>query len=246
MYRTINLKKAVLFCFAALLLLLLPLTATGVWEISAAVQPSAERPVILLDAGHGGVDPGAIGVNDALEKDINLEIVLRLRDMLTVNGWEVILTRDADLSLHDPQYTKISQIKTSDLKKRLQLIEESDCLLAISVHQNQFSEEKYKGAQMFYGRLNANSKRLAECMQEAFRENLQPENERQIKSSTSDVYIIHNANKPIVLAECGFLSNREECTLLCTPEYQNKVAFTLFCGIQRYCAELTEEMPTDQ
>lgn len=242
MYRIFNVKKAACISLAALILLLLPTVIIGVVQLSKTVGNTAlrEKPVIVVDAGHGGVDPGAIGVNGAKEKEINLSIALYLQDILEVNGWDVILTREEDVSLNDPEYTKISAMKTSDLKNRLKLIEESDCILAISIHQNQFTQSKYQGAQMFYGRNHAESQRLAESMQQAFREQLQPENTREVKRSTSDVYIIHNAQKPIVLAECGFLSNEEECSLLCTEEYQKKVAFTLFCGIMQYISQQEE------
>ena len=189
---------------------------------------------VIIDAGHGGVDPGAIGVNGVDEKEINLQIALCLRDILTANGYEVVMIRDEDVSIHDPKYTKISQIKTSDLKKRLKIIEKYPDAIAVSIHQNHFEQERYHGAQMFYGRVNPESKALAQSIQDAFRRNLQPDNERQIKQSTRDVYIVNNAKNPIVLVECGFLSNWEECAKLCDEEYQRQAAFTIFCGISAY------------
>lgn len=203
--------------------------------ILAAHNPSIQPGnTIIIDAGHGGVDPGAIGVNGVDEKEINLQIALCLRDILTANGYEVVMIRDEDVSIHDPKYTKISQIKTSDLKKRLKIIEKYPDALAVSIHQNHFQKEQYHGAQMFYGRVNPESKALAQSIQNAFRQNLQPDNERQIKKSTSDVYIVNNAKNPIVLVECGFLSNWEECEKLCDEEYQRQAAFTIFCGISAY------------
>jgi N-acetylmuramoyl-L-alanine amidase len=196
--------------------------------------PAEQSRVIVLDAGHGGADPGAVGVNGVLEKDINLDIALCLRDMLEASGWEVILVREDDISVNDPQYTKISQVKTSDLKNRLKLFEAHPEGVALSIHQNHFTQERYHGAQMFYGRENSQSLPLAESIQSSFRELLQPENTRQVKPSTKDVYIVYHSTIPTVLVECGFLSNQAECDLLCDPEYRQKVAFAIYCGLLRY------------
>ncbi len=198
---------------------------------NAAPVPSR---LVILDPGHGGIDPGAIGVNSQEEKEINLAISLCLRDILLANGYEVLMTREDDRSVHDPKYKKTAQIKTSDLKNRLKLIREHPDALVISIHQNKFQQESSQGAQMFYGRKNPASKQLAESIQQSFQTRLQPDNTREIKESTSAVYIIHNAENPIVLVECGFLSNYKDCANLCDPEYQKKAAFTIFAGITEY------------
>lgn len=191
----------------------------------------AEIHKVVIDPGHGGVDPGAIGLNKTQEKDINLAISLCLKDILISNGYEVIMTRESDIAIHDEHYKSISKIKTSDLKNRLKIIEDNPDAITISIHQNKFQSESSHGAQMFYGRKNIQSKMLAQSIQDAFVEKLQPDNQRKIKQSTSSVYIIHNATTPITLVECGFLSNRQEEELLIQEEYQQKVAFTIFCGI---------------
>ncbi len=236
MYRIIHKGKLLLGLFVLLLAL-----AGIAWASTAAIRlytaggPASDgKPVIIIDAGHGGIDPGAIGVNKSEEKNINLEIALCLRDILSANGWEVIMTRAEDISINDPKYTKVSQVKTSDLKNRLKIFEEHPEAVAISIHQNHFTQEKYNGAQMFYGRKNPESQPLAESIQAAFRENLQPDNSRVVKRSTKDVYIIYNATIPTVLVECGFLSNWSDCTQLCDEEYRQKVAFTIFSGIVNY------------
>lgn len=235
MYKTVRGGRLLAFGLCALLLAGGALAvARGLSHVSAGAQAAADPPVVVIDAGHGGVDPGAIGTNGAQEKEINLAIALCLRDLLEASGYRVVMTRQEDVSIHDPQYTKIAQIKTSDLKKRLQIIEDHPEALAISIHQNHFTQEKYSGAQMFYGRKNPESRPLAEAIQAAFRERLQPENSREVKRSTGDVYIIHNATAPVVLVECGFLSNGAECALLCDEEYQRKAAFTIYCGILSY------------
>lgn len=201
--------------------------------VSVDTQPS-EVNQIVIDCGHGGIDSGAVGVHGELEKEINLKIGLALRDILTVNGFDVVMTREEDISLHDSQYTKISQQKTSDLKKRLSMIDENPRSITVSIHQNKFSEGKYNGAQMFYGVQNPQSEILAQSIQDAVVLNLQPENQRQIKQGTKSVYLLMQAETPIVLVECGFLSNEEEAALLSTEEYQQKMAFAIFCGIVEY------------
>lgn len=186
---------------------------------------------VVIDAGHGGVDPGAIGINGVKEKDINLAISLYLKDILIANGYDVIMTRETDIAIHDPQNKSISKIKTSDLKNRLRIIDNQPNAIAVSIHQNKFPQQSSRGAQMFYGRKNEQSKQLAEALQNSFSDNLQHNNKREVKQSTSSVYIIHNAKIPITLVECGFVSNYEDAKLLSSEEYQQQVAFTIFCGI---------------
>ncbi|MFZ2537966.1 MAG: N-acetylmuramoyl-L-alanine amidase [Oscillospiraceae bacterium] len=202
--------------------------------ISQSADHTFSSNTVIIDAGHGGVDPGAIGANGCIEKDINLSIALCLRDMLTANGYKVIMTRDSDIALHDEKYKRIGQIKTSDLKNRLRLIDKNSDAITIMIHQNHFTAGKYNGAQMFYGRINDQSQPLAEALRQSFKENLQPNNQRETKRSSKDVYVLHNAKNPIVLAECGFISNYAEAELLCNEEYQQKVAFTIFSGIEGY------------
>lgn len=192
------------------------------------------KSTIIIDAGHGGLDGGAVGVNDAIEKDINLSIAKNLKDMLLINGFNVVMTREDDISLNDENLTKVSDMKTSDLKNRMKLFEEYPNSPVILIHQNHFTEEKYSGAQMFYGHLNDESEILAHNLQTSICSFLQPENNRQIKESTSSVYLLHNSSNPIVLAECGFLSNYNEAELLVTTEYQQKIAFAIFAGIVNY------------
>jgi len=204
---------------------------------AVASGTAQRRPMIILDAGHGGVDPGAVSADGVSEKNINLHIVLKLRDMLETAGFDVLLTREEDISLHDPQYRSISQIKTSDLKNRLKLLNEHPDALVISVHQNFYGQSKYSGAQMFAGPQNEESLRFAEFLQSSFQTYLQPDNAREVKTATKDVYIIYYAKNPTVLAECGFLSNPGECAKLKTDEYQTQIALTLFQGILQYTAE---------
>lgn len=205
--------------------------------LHAFAQEGPARPQIILDAGHGGIDPGAVSANGIPEKEINLKITLKLAALLRTAGFDVILTRENDVSLHDEQYTSVRQIKTSDLKNRLRLLNEHPDALVISIHQNFFPQAKYNGAQMFAGPNHPESQKLAESLQTAVKTHLQPENTRAVKTATKDVYIIYYAKNPVVLAECGFLSNPEEAALLNTDGYQTQMALALFEGILRYYQE---------
>lgn len=191
-------------------------------------------PVVVLDAGHGGMDGGCVSYNGVSEKVVNLNITLALRAMLEVYGYEVVLTRDSDKSIHDDGVTGLSAQKKSDMKNRLEIINSNENAIAVSIHQNQFTDPAYSGAQMFYSETNPDSMRLAQSLQQAFVENLQPENKREIKLTGKDLYLIYYAEIPSVMVECGFLSNPAEADLLLTEEYQKKVAFTIFKGINSY------------
>lgn len=243
MYQTWKCTRRALVAGAAVFFLLTGFAVFTFWRgptTFSGGDVAAEKPVIVIDAGHGGVDPGAVGDNGALEKDINLAVALCLRDILRINGYEVIMTREEDISIHDPGITKISAIKTSDLKNRLQLLDSCPDALAVSIHQNSFPQSQYHGAQMFYGPNHPDSLPLANAIQTAFRA-LQPDNERAVKRATSDVYIIYNARLPIVLVECGFVSNPEECRNLCDTQYQQKIAFSIFAGISAFRSDGTQE-----
>lgn len=206
---------------------------------AANAQPEGIRTVII-DPGHGGADGGAVGVNGTIEKDINLAISLKLRDMLVLQGYEVLMTRETDVMTCDEGLKGITKQKKSDMHNRLKLINEHPEAVVLSIHQNLFEQEKYHGAQMFYGKNNPFSKELAQTLQKTFVKNLQPENLREIKKGEKDLYLLWQSESPIVLVECGFLSNGEECAKLLEDEYQGKVAFTIMEGLM---TALTAETP---
>ena len=209
-------------------------------EARRAVQtePGAVRTVIV-DPGHGGADGGAVGADGVVEKDINLAIALKLRDMLAVQGYEVLMTRETDVMTCDEGVQGIGKQKKSDMRNRLKLIQDHPGAVVLSIHQNLFEEEKYHGAQMFYGRNNPFSRELAQTLQEIFVKNLQPENLREIKKGEKDLYLLWQSENPIVLVECGFLSNREECARLQDEEYQGQVAFTILEGLMTALAAVS-------
>lgn len=200
----------------------------------AAILQDEELPVVILDAGHGGFDGGCVSADGTPEKGINLSILLRLRDLLLLNGYEVDVTRDTDISIHDSGIEGLVNQKSSDMDNRLSLFNKYDNAICVSIHQNQFTDPVYHGAQMFYSNSDSRSEKLAKNLQSSFSELLQPDNKREIKLCGKELFLCYYSNNPTVMAECGFLSNPEEAALLNTEEYQEKVALTLFNGINTY------------
>lgn len=192
-----------------------------------------EKKTIVLDAGHGGLDSGAVGINGELEKNINLEIVRDLRDMLTLSGFNVVLTRNADKSIHDSGVTGIRNQKVSDMENRLEIVKSYKDALFFSIHQNKFTDPEYFGAQIFYNENNPDNMLLAQIMQDNFKV-IQPGNDREIKLSGDELYLFKDTMIPAVLIECGFLSNEQDAQNLSNEEYQHKVAFMIYNGIIRY------------
>lgn len=214
--------------------------AVGV-PTSAEVNSSVSKKVVVLDAGHGGIDGGCVSVNGVAEKGINLAIVQTLRDSLEILGFDVVCTREDDRSIHDNGVEGIAKQKLSDMNNRLEIINRYDDALVLSVHQNQFVDSRYSGAQMFYDKQSEEGRRLAECMKKQFVALLQPENMRETKPVGSEMYLIHNSKSPALMVECGFLSNPEEAKLLESGDYQKKVAFTILTGAHEYLLTMPKE-----
>ena len=213
----------------------------GVKNGRKAVETSAravlDRPVIVLDAGHGGADGGCVSVNGTPEKGINLSIMQTSRDILTLLGYDVRCTRETDVSIHDQGTEGLANQKKSDMDNRLAIVNDSGASLFVSIHQNQFTDPKYSGAQMFYKAESLESSALAEILRERFRVWLQPGNERETKPVGSELFLIHNAKCPAVMVECGFLSNPEEAAKLESPSYQQEVALVIADGINCYLSK---------
>ena len=196
------------------------------------------KPVVIIDAGHGGEDGGA-QANGVLEKDVNLAIALRLRDMLTVSGDNVKMIREEDISVYDSSASTVREKKVSDMKNRVSTINSDANNILISIHQNKFEQSKYSGAQMFYSKNDPRSEKLAESIRRSVTSLLQPENSRELKSDDGSVYILKKAEVPAVIVECGFLSNEKEARLLSDSEYQGKMAFAIMCGFLDYQSKNT-------
>ena len=193
----------------------------------------------MANSAHGGFDGGAVAKDGTVEKDINLKICLKLASLLKSSGHNVILTREADVSTDDVETDKIPSRKKSDLRNRLKLMKDFPNSVFVSIHLNKFTTAAASGAQIFYSEKEEESKILAEDIRKSIVSMLQKDNTRVNKKSTSSTYILHNATVPAVLVECGFLSNSEELKKLKNSEYQNQMAFTIFCGITKYFSKGT-------
>ncbi len=189
-----------------------------------------KQKVVVLDSGHGGSDPGKVGVNKILEKDINLSIAKKLKVYLESEGIKIIMIREEDKGLYEEGS---SNKKAQDMKNRCKLIEESEADLTVSIHQNSYHEEYVKGAQVFYFSHSQDGKELAEYIQEALVKGVDPSNKRMAKGNDS-YYLLKNTKKPTVIVECGFLSNWEEAQLLALDDYQDKLAWNIHLGIMKY------------
>lgn len=190
---------------------------------------------VLIDPGHGGFDGGTVAENGTCEKHLNLSISLLLRDMLDAVGIHTLMTRVTDVSLADESANTIRSRKVSDMNQRLQLYEQAEAV--ISIHQNHFDSAQYKGTQVFYSANHADSQLLADCIQQFARQQLQPDNNREIKKATNGIYLLHHTYQPAVLVECGFLSNPEERALLETNDYQQQIAFIILSGYFDYLSQ---------
>ena len=221
----------------ALFLCAFPLLRTPEAAEAAAFLP--ETPVTAsLDAGHGGEDGGASTADGVLESGINLEIALRLRDLLAFAGVDTQMIRDTDTAVYSGDCRTISQKKVSDLKNRASMVNAVENGLLVSIHQNYFEQTKYCGAQVFFAKTDG-SKALAERIQQSLRENVDAANHRQCKPSQS-VYLMEHIECTGVLIECGFLSNYEEAKRLQTDAYQKKLTAAICGAITEYLSEREE------
>lgn len=202
-----------------------------------AAYAAASAPVVIIDPGHGGADGGAVGVDGVVEKDLNLAIASTLAKFFRFCGCRVVMTRTEDVSIHDPGVEGLKRQKTSDLHNRLALMQQYPEGIVLSIHQNQFTQAKYSGGQVFYGTQNPKSSRLAQLIQTNLKGLLQPENNREIKEAYDTLYLMQNAPSAAVLVECGFLSNPEEAARLAQPEYQRRLAFVVCASTLQFIQE---------
>ena len=225
--------KAILFTVTAFFIVAAPFLSYPESIASVSSGNYSENNIILLDAGHGGEDGGAIGFGGIIEKDLNLSITLKTAKFLEFLGYVVEFTRETDRMTCDENLENQRERKVSDIKNRLEQMEKSPCLCVISIHQNFFGGDA-KGAQIFYSGNNPESKALAKSLQSGITSMLQPENNRVIKQSTKDIYILYHTNKPAVLVECGFISNAKEEAQLRSPEYQKKLCAVIAASVSSY------------
>lgn len=195
---------------------------------------SVNAPVIVIDAGHGGEDAGAIAQDGSLEKDLNLKIAKCIQALCEINGNSAIMTREDDRLLYDyygelDDYT--GKKKIYDLKNRVKIANEQHDAIFVSIHMNKFSSSKYSGTQIYFSPNNSSSEMLARTLQNSTRTYLQPSNNRQIKRADSSIYVLNSLDCPAVLIECGFLSNEDELGRLKDEKYQASLALVIFSGI---------------
>lgn len=234
--------KHIIFCIISVVLV-----TVSIFEIREVSKESMEympttNKTIILDAGHGGIDPGKLADDKVTkEKDINLKITLKLRELLESSGALVILTREEDVSLYEESANKsIREKYNENLKNRKKIIKESNADMFISVHLNAFEQSKYYGAQTFYPKGKEDSKKLSKYIQAELKRVVDKTNNREIKPS-DDIYVLKENEIPSALVECGFLSNEKEAGLLIDEKYQEKIAWSIYVGIQKYFNDNTNK-----
>ncbi len=201
--------------------------------VKTSATPASRSKVIIIDAGHGGEDPGAISADGIYEKDLNLEISMSLKSILEEKGYTVVMTRTEDKMLYSEDQNIKGMRKISDLKNRCKVAAEYPEALFISVHMNSFGASKYSGLQVYHSHENHGSRALAVSIQNNVKEHLQSDNKRTVKDG-ENIYILENCPATAVLIECGFLSNSAECSKLSEKEYQKELSFAIVCGIIEY------------
>ena len=198
-----------------------------------SADSSDDRPTVIIDAGHGGEDGGA-QVDGVLEKDINLSIAEKVADTLRLCGCRVKEIRDADTAVYGEDADTLREKKVSDLKRRVEIANESENNILVSIHQNKFDNGAYSGAQVFYSTNNDNGRVLAEAIRSAVVSLLQKDNTRELKPAGSEIYLLNNATVPAVIVECGFLSNADERAKLMDNDYQSEMAYSIAMGVLEY------------
>lgn len=198
--------------------------------------PVLDRKCIVIDAGHGGIDGGAVSCNGIFESQINLEIALKLDDLCHLLGLNTKMIRTSDCSVHT-EGSSIASQKVSDLKERVRIANETENAIVVSIHQNKFAQSRYSGAQVFYANAQG-SEALATEIQNLYSQSLNPSNNRKIKRADG-IYLMQKITCPGVLVECGFLSNPEEEALLQNDAYQQKIC----CVIASACSRFLNNEP---
>lgn len=205
-------------------------------KVSPTFSLSITNKIIVIDPGHGGVDPGAVGRNGTLESKINLELSLKLKSLLEQSGAVVIMTREDDRGLYTNESNTLREKKREDLKNRRKILKDFEAELFISIHMNSFTNSKFYGAQTFFNKGSVEGQKLADKVQNEFRQNLDKDNLRT-PVARDNIYILKETNIPAILVEAGFLSNLTEEKLLQKERYQEKIAWSIFSGIIKYIEE---------
>lgn len=216
--------------YLLLIMLVLLLTAAGNHTVTVMAEsaPVRNRSVIIIDAGHGDPDGGAVSCTGVYESVINLQISRRLNDLLHLLGYDTVMTRETDSSVYT-QGNTIGEKKLSDLKERIRIVNTAEQAVLLSIHQNYYADDRYHGAQMFWAHTEG-SKELAEILQKAFVTHLNPGSNRAAKK-VQGIYLMEHVKHPAVLVECGFLSHPGEEAMLRDETYQKKICCVIACGL---------------
>ncbi len=236
------LRFTALFTAASFLFVLSVMALTGQIDQLAApilskdslpVNNPKEKITVILDAGHGGEDGGASGLSNTLEKDLNLQLTLRTKELLTACGYEVLLTRSDDSMLGSGEK---GHKKLADLKYRLEFANSNPQAVLISIHMNKFPMEYCDGIQLYYSENNSESLRLATAFHQLVKNDFQKNNQRELKKATSAIYLLDRVQIPAMLIECGFLSNEKEAALLKDENYQKQLSLLFLAALNQYCS----------
>ena len=234
-------KNALSFVLFSTIVILLSIFLMQLKNASATheKQTISENTVtVVLDAGHGGEDGGAVGKNGIYEKDLNLSLTKKIGDSLKDRGIDIKYTRTEDILLYDKNADFKNKKKALDLAERVKIAQSTENCIFVSIHMNSFSETKYSGLQVYYSKNNTLSRELATSVQTAVKNNLQPQNTRKAAMATSRIYILDRLSCPAILIECGFISNADECRLLCTDVYQNELSKIISQEIENYIKKI--------
>ena len=228
-------KKRKIMSFFTLILAVVSVVSIRDYYSSVTVSyvPSYKK-VIVIDAGHGSPDGGAVGINGTVEKDINLKIASKLQSLLERSGAKVIVTRSDDNAIPEDKLKSVRDIKKSDMKNRRDFRENYGADMFVSIHMNKYPSEKVHGAQVFYSSSPDESKILGEAIQGELKLICDPQNNRVAKKADKNIYILKESSVPAVIVECGFLSNKAEEQKLNTDKYQSQIAWAIYSGIQKY------------
>lgn len=202
----------------------------GAREAASKQANHTDSRLVIIDAGHGGDDPGKIGVDGVQEKELNLKMALALRDLLEQQDVEVLMTREDAGGLYDE---RTSNKKVQDMRRRCELINREKPACVVSIHQNSYHEESIHGAQVFYYKTSKESGELAKILQKELARVVEPTNHRQAKANDT-YYLLKKTEAPTVIVECGFLSNWDECAKLQNEEYQAKLVWAIQMGVLKY------------
>lgn len=226
-------RAALFYCAVVSLFLFGTLLGNKTVETISEMMPMERLHRIVIDAGHGGVDGGAVSCSGKNESSFNLQIALRLNDLMHLMGYDTVMIRSTDTSVYTSGQT-IAQKKVSDLKQRVTIVNRTQNAVLVSIHQNTFPESQYSGAQVFYS-TSSGSEELAKLLQEELVACLNPGSSRKAKQG-SGIYLLDKTTAPGVLVECGFLSNPQEEQALRTPEYQKKICCVISAAVARFLA----------